>query len=182
MTKIFVIAAVILGASGVAHAREHTVAIVNGTLMTPIGEKGDVADSYGAGAEARVFENDECWSISLGGFYAMGDRRDGKEARDVYDFHFDVDLKASSSRSLPRAMPFIGVGLNVLNVATTEVDGDRFHGTTLGMNARAGIEGFLSRKLFYSVSATYLGANVPGTGDDLGGLVLQAGIGWAMEI
>jgi len=36
--------------------------------------------------------------------------------------------------------------------------------------------GYLTDRWIYRVNGAYLGAIVPGTGDDLGGLVLQAGI------
>ena len=55
--------------------------------------------------------------------------------------------------------------------------GETLRGTTLGVNAHAGLMGKVTGQWVYRASATYLGAIVPGTGDDLGGLVLQFGLG-----
>ena len=85
---------------------------------------------------------------------------------------YDAERLTKGLRAL-----LVELELDVLYMTTRVPDGDSARGTTLGLNAQAGFMGFLGKTWVYRVSGSYLGAIVPGTGDDLGGLVLQAGIG-----
>lgn len=159
-----------------AHAGDDVGVVVDGTMIKPLGEEGRVSNSHGYGAEIRMLPNRECFTASIGGFFALGQPDGQKTMRDIYDFHFNIGLKTERSRD-SRLIPFVTIGLNVLYMTTHEPDDRKLRGTTLGLNARAGFMGHLTEHWIYRVSGSYLGAIVPGTGDDLGGLVLQAGIG-----
>jgi hypothetical protein len=144
-------------------------------MLSPIGDKGRISDSYGWGAEVRVVPDDPI-TMSFGGYAALGRHDGGKDMRDVYTFGYDVAWQPGKHDTVLR--PFLGVGLDVLWVNSRFADGSApLRGTTLGVHARAGAIHSLSRRWLLQVSASYLGAIVPGTGDDLGGLVLQAGLG-----
>ncbi len=175
-------AAALLGAGvSTAQAREKAVLMVNGTWVSPVNEQGQVAESWGNGVEMRICHEREPWQIGIGGFVAIGQGEEGYTARDIYDLRFNVDLK-SKHASGSSLIPFIGIGLDVLNIASHLPNGTTYRGTTLGMNARAGVGGWATRSIYYSVSASYLGAIVPGTGDDLGGLVVQLGLGYTLDM
>jgi len=160
-------------AAAPAFADEGAALMVQGTMLSPIGEKGRVADSYGWGAEIRIVPDDPM-TMSFGGYAAIGQPDHGKEMRDVYTFCYDVAWTPGKHASV---RPFIGAGLDILWVTTRIPDREQQRGTTLGLHARAGVVHALSKRWLIQASASYLGAIVPGTGDDLGGLVLQAGIG-----
>jgi hypothetical protein len=168
-------------AAGSAGAREKSVLMVNGTWVSPLNDKGKVAESWGNGVEMRICHEDEPWQIGIGGFVAIGAEEKDRAARDIYDLRFNVDLKAKN-RNGGSLIPFIGIGLDVLNIASHMPSGTTFRGTTLGINARAGIGGWATRSIYYTVGASYLGAIVPGTGDDLGGLVVQLGLGYTLDM
>lgn len=171
--SIFVIAAL----AGTARAGgEQGFLEFDGTLIKPTGEDGTVSDSIGYGAELRMLDNREVLTLGIGGFYGIGQEDGGKTMRDVYDFHFNIGIKPEGTRD-SMLIPFMEIGLNVLAVTTREPKGDIVGGTTLGLNARAGFMGHIGDKWLYRASASYLGAIVPGTGDDLGGVVLQVGVG-----
>jgi len=153
--------------------------VIDSTLVKPLGENGRVSNSLGYGGEFRMLDNREVLTLSVGGFVALGQHEDGKTLRDIYDFHFNVAFKPERTRH-SMFIPFLGVGLNVLGMETREDKGDPLRGTTLGLNARAGFLGHIGDDWLWRVSASYLGAIVPGTGDDLGGLVLQVGFGRAI--
>jgi hypothetical protein len=165
----------VLATAGLAAADEGAALVVQGTMLSPIGEKGRVSESYGWGAEVRIVPDDPL-TMSFGGYAAIGARQGEKDMRDVYTFGYDVAWTPGKRGSALR--PFLGVGLDVLWINSRFADGrDPLRGTTLGVHARAGAIHSLSRRWLLQVSASYLGAIVPGTGDDLGGLVLQAGLG-----
>jgi len=150
--------------------------VVDGTLIEPLAEDGRVSTSLGHGAEIRFMPHHEPLTISIGGYYGLGQHDGGKTMRDIYDFHFDVGFKTEHSRG-KHLVPYLTVGLDVLHMTTRIPDDATHRGITLGLNAQAGFLGHISKHWIYRVSGSYLGAIVPGTGDDLGGLVLQAGIG-----
>ncbi|HUS68354.1 MAG TPA: hypothetical protein VMZ28_27660 [Kofleriaceae bacterium] len=160
-------------------AADDTAMMANATLMKPVGGEGRVAESRGAGGEIVVLP-DADMIVQIGGFGVLGQDVRGKTARDVYDLHVLVGLK-TGGRSAPLAA-YGALGLDVLSVTTRlpeeEAGGDRVRrGTTLGISAQLGALGRIGDRGLYRVSASYLGAIVPGTGDDLGGLVLQLALG-----
>ena len=160
-----------------AHAGDpESALVVDTTMIEPLAEEGRVATSLGYGAEIRIMPNRELITGSIGGYYALGQADGGKTMRDIFDFHFNIGIKRERSKG-KGLIPFMTFGLDVIHMTTRVVDGDTHRGVTLGINAQAGVLGYLSKRWVYRASATYLGAIVPGTGDDLGGLVLQAGIG-----
>ena len=163
-----------------ARADEQGFVMIDSTLVKPLGERGGVSNSLGYGGEFRVLDNRDMLTMSLGGFVALGQREDGQSLRDIYDFHVNVGIKPEHTRR-SALIPFVTIGIDVLGMETRDAKGrDPLRGTTLGVNARAGLMGHLGRKWLYRASASYLGAIVPGTGDDLGGLVLQVGLGRAI--
>jgi hypothetical protein len=182
-TKITLVAAAVavLGVpvSG-AHAGGDVGVVVDGTMIKPLGEQGAVSNSLGYGAEIRMMPNRECFTASIGGFFALGQPEGEKTMRDIYDFHFNIGLKPERTRD-SKLIPFVTIGLNVLYMTTHEPNDMSYRGTTLGLNARAGVMGHMTESWIFRVSGSYLGAIVPGTGDDLGGLVLQAGIGKMLD-
>ena len=166
------------------HPDDAAALIVDATLIKPLGEEGRVGESVGAGGELRFLPDDEIATISIGGYGAIGRPSRDKTLRDIYDLHFNAGLKweRSHGRIL---IPYATLGLDVLYMTTHEQGADgaaarTLRGSTLGVNAQLGVLGHLGDGFVYRVSATYLGAVVPGTGDDLGGLVLQLGVGKTM--
>ncbi len=169
---------VLAGAAAPAAAGDEGAAlVVQGTMMTPVGEQGRVADSYGWGGEVRIVP-DEPMTMSFGGYAVVGQPDGGKQMRDVYSFVWDIGWQPGGLKPF---RPFLGVGLDVLWVTSRVPGADDLRGTTLGLHARTGVIHAISKRWLVQVSASYLGAIVPGTGDDLGGLVLQAGIGKTFE-
>jgi hypothetical protein len=167
-----------------AHADEAAALIIDATVIQPLGEEGRVSESDGLGGELRFMPDDECLTMSIGGYGAIGQPNGDKTMRDIYDFHFNVGLKRERTREA-HLIPYATLGLDVLYMATHEPDGEgaamrTLRGTTLGVNAQLGFLGHIGSGFVYRASASYLGAVVPGTGDDLGGLVLQIGIGKLM--
>jgi len=182
MRRLMVLA-LILGAAlapRAARAREDAVVVVEPTLVSPLAEHGRVSQSLGAGTELRILPRREPWTIYMGGFYALGQPDGKKTLRDLMDVHFNVGFNLDDPHG-KGIIPFASLGLDVLHMATRIPDGPTYRGTTLGVNARLGVMGFVGKRWFYTVSAAYLGAVVPGTGDDLGGLVMQAGLGMSFS-
>jgi hypothetical protein len=102
------------------------------------------------------------------------------EARDIFDLHIMAGMTPASRSAA--VSPYAGVGLDVLSITTRDHDkGVTVRGTTLGVSAQAGVLGRVADKGLIKASASYLGAIVPGTGDDLGGLVLQLAVGMAFD-
>lgn len=166
--------------AGTAHADgEMGFLVIDSTLVKPIGEDGKVSNSLGYGAEFRLLDNREVITMSIGGYYALGQLDGDKTMRDIYDFHFNIGVKPERTKN-DLLIPFLTIGLDVLAMTTREPKGDELRGTTLGLNASGGVMGYLGDKWLYRASVSYLGAIVPGTGDDLGGVVLQLGIGRAI--
>lgn len=167
-------ASLVVAAPSVAFADDETAIVIDATLLAP--RAGLHAGATGIGAELRFFPDDECLTGSIGGFAAVG--QPGTEMRrDVFDVHFQIGIKPEDAK---RLVPYAALGLDVLHVTTHQMDGS-FRGTTLGVSAQAGLLGRLGDKWIYRASAGYLGAIVPGTGDDLGGVVLQLGVGFMID-
>ena len=114
-------------------------------------------------------------TASIGAFAAMG-AAGTDQRRDVLDVHMQIGLKAERKT----LAPYASVGLDVLQITTHRMD-TTLRGTTLGLSAQVGVLGTAGDKLMYRASAGYLGAIVPGTGEDLGGWMLQIGVGWRID-
>jgi hypothetical protein len=190
MTKLAPIvllhAALLVGVSArEARADEVSALIIDATVIQPLGEKGRVSESDGLGAELRLMPEHESVTVSIGGYGAIGQPNGDKTMRDIYDFHTNVGFKPEH-REGAHLIPYASIGLDILYMATHEPTGEggadlrTLRGTTLGVSAQLGMLGYITERFVYRVSASYLGAVVPGTGDDLGGLVLQVGIGKIM--
>lgn len=163
---------ILLATTAAAHADEDTAIIIDATHITP--RQGLHPGANGLGAELR-FLDDDCMTGSFGAFAAFGAQ--GTDTRqDVLDVNLQVGVKPDKEGMF---IPYLGLGINVLHV-TTHVAGPSmtYRGTTLGISAMGGLLGHLSDKLVYRATVGYLGAIVPGTGDDLGGVVLQFGLGY----
>jgi hypothetical protein len=161
-----------------ALADDESAAIVfDATKIMP--KSGVHAGATGMGVELRFVPDDECMTGSIGGFAAMGD--DGAPMRrDVLDVHFQIGFKPEREG----IAPYLGVGLDVLHVTTHQTTDqmDRaFRGTTLGISAQGGVLGPIGDTLVYRATVAYMGAIVPGTGDDLGGLMFQLGLGFKID-
>jgi hypothetical protein len=166
-------------AAGAPPARADDAALMaNATLVKPLGGEGRVTESRGAGGEIVMLPSDMI--IQIGGYGVIGQHAPGKTARDLYDLHILVGLRTGERNA---ALSGYGaLGLDVLSMTTRlpeeEAPRDRVRrGTTLGISAQLGALGRIAERGLYRVSASYLGAIVPGTGDDLGGLVLQLALG-----
>ena len=169
--------AVLLGGSAAAHA-DPTGLLVNATLVKPIGGEGRVTESQGAGGEIMLLPTSS-WLVQIGGYGALGRAEAGKESRDLFDLHLQVGMTTSRSAAVA---PYACLGLDVLAITTRDHDkGETARGTTLGVSAQAGLLGRFGDRGMVKASGTYLGAIVPGTGDDLGGLVLQLALGLAFD-
>jgi hypothetical protein len=163
-----------LGFAATARAdAEETVLAVNYTTILP--QDGVHAGADGVGAELRFFDDDEMMTGGFGAFATFG--KDGAgERRDVLDVRFMIGMKPEDAKTFA---PYAGLGFDILHVTTHVVGADAMtaRGTTLGVSAEAGVMGKASRFWYYRASVGYLGAIVPGTGDDLGGVVVQFGVG-----
>jgi hypothetical protein len=156
-----------------ALADDEGAIIVDVTQVMP--RSGVHAGSTGIGGEIRFFDGHECFTGGIGGFATVG--AEGAPTRqDLLDVHFQFAMKPERADHIA---PYLGVGLDVLHVTTHEMTRE-LRGTTLGISAQLGVLGNLGDKLVYRATAGYLGAIVPGTGDDLGAWVLQVGIGLRM--
>ena len=133
-------------------------------------------DSSGLGATMRVLGGREPFNLDIGAFAAIG-RSDGQRAmRDVYDIHVNFGLNPPSKKRR-LVVPFVSLGLDFLYVSTRAPEGPSASGMTMGMNARGGIFGSLSKEWMYIANVSYIGAVVPGTGQGLDGLIFQIGVG-----
>jgi hypothetical protein len=180
MTKASLLSASLLLALAGGTARaDQTGLLVDGTLVKPVGADGRVAESSGAGGEIVMLPTSS-WIIQIGGYGVFGRPATAVEARDIFDLHLIAGMTpASRSATLS---PYAGVGLDVLSITTRDHDkGETARGTTLGISAQAGVLGRVADRGLIKASATYLGAIVPGTGDDLGGLVFQLAAGMAFD-
>jgi hypothetical protein len=156
----------------------------------------DVAPSYGIGIEAALLpltadDVQDCpagcivtphtgpYYFGVGAFARIADRSPNRTRRDVYGLHGAVGFGWSPTLW---AIPFVTVGLDALIVSTALPGEDRHVGPTLGVDGRAGVIGYLGSRIVYTIDASYLAAVAPGTGDNAGGLVLEASIGWRIRL
>ena len=157
-----------------AFADDEGAILVDATQILP--RSGRHAGGTGIGAEMRFFEGHDVMTGSIGGFATIG-AEGGPSRQDLLDVHFQVGMKPEHAAHFA---PYLGLGLDVLHVTTHTMDHD-YRGTTLGISAQGGVIGMLGDKAMFRATAGYLGAIVPGTGDDLGAWVLQVGIGLRMD-
>jgi hypothetical protein len=174
-----VTSALALAALPARAAADDAALLVNATLLKPIGGEGRVSESRGAGGEIVMLTGDDK-IVKIVGLGVLGQDVPGKTARDLYDLHMLVGLRTGGRRAALSA--YGALGLDVLSVTSrlpvADAAGDRVRrGTTLGIAAQLGALGELGDRGLYRVCASYLGAIVPGTGEDLGGRVLQLAVG-----
>ena len=178
MRTLFAALCILASGSGVALA-DPTGLLLNGTLVKPIGGEGRVSPSSGAGGEILLLPTSS-WLVQIGGYGVFGRPSTGVEARDIFDLHLQVGMTPASRTAT--VAPYACLGLDVLSITTRDHDkGETERGTTLGVSAQAGVLGRIGDRGLVKASGTYLGAIVPGTGDDLGGLVLQLAAGMAFD-
>ncbi len=173
------LALIILAAGRGTAIADPTGLLVNGTLVKPIGGEGRVAQSSGAGGEILLLPTSN-WLVQIGGYGVFGRPATGVEARDIFDTHLQIGMTPAERTS--SVAPYACLGIDILSITTRDHDkGETQRGTTLGVSAQAGVLGRLGDRGLVKASGTYLGAIVPGTGDDLGGLVLQLAAGMAFD-
>jgi hypothetical protein len=164
--------------------------LVQGTGVFP---RGDVARSNGLGVEVAMMpqtttrvedcpagcivtrDTDPLW-LGLGAFVTIGEDTPGEARRNLYGVHPSVGLGWGPAQWL---VGFAAVGLDVL-VVTTDVGDAHYAGPTLGADARFGLIGYVGTHFTYQLSASYLAAVAPGVGDNAGGLLVQAALGWRL--
>jgi hypothetical protein len=160
---------------GIARADSEEMAIVlSATTLLP---RDGYAGSHGVGAEMRFMSDREPLTMALGGFATVGQQGRGELGRDVFDLRFGGGGKLGGSRWLSA---YAGLGLDLLHI-TTHLPGAEERGTTIGVSAMVGFLGTVGERIVWRVEVGYLGAIVPGTGDDLGGVVLQMGLGARLD-
>jgi hypothetical protein len=168
---------VLVAAATPAHADDDEIAlIIDATMLYP---RDGFAASSGIGAEMRFVDDDEPFTMSIGGFAAVGQQDEGGLGRDVFDIHFQAAAKLGG-KNRRALVPYAGLGFDVLHV-TTHLRDVTVRGTTLGISAVGGFMGTVGDRVMWRATAGYLGAIVPGTGDDLGGIVFQVGIGARLD-
>lgn len=171
--RTLVIVSVLLALPSVARADEELALVLSATQVMP---KEDVhGGAAGVGAEFRVLPDDEPMTASFGAFAVVGERGEPMR-RDLLDVHAKFGVKMKR-RALA---PYLGLGIDILHV-TTHRGEMAYRGTTLGISAEAGVLGTIGEHAVVRATAGYLGAIAPGTGDDLGAVVLQVGIGYAFD-
>lgn len=167
--------AVIAGGVGSARADDGLALLATGGWMVP---RGDVGESYGGGAEARMI--DDVLTVGFGASALVG-RTPAARRRDVMDVYLNVGVRlCERCRALA---PYTALGLDVLHVTTSD-PARSVRGSTLGLSGHVGLMGRLGGDgdrdrgaWMWRASASYLGAIVPGTGEDLGGVTLSVAIG-----
>jgi hypothetical protein len=172
-------AILVLACASRAALADPTALLVNGTVVKPVGAEGRVSQSSGAGGDILLLPTSS-WLVQIGGYGVFGKPATGVEARDIFDLHLQVGMTpAGRSASVS---PYACVGIDVLSITTRDHDkGETERGTTLGVSAQVGVLGRIGDRGLVKASGSYLGAIVPGTGDDLGGLVLQLAAGLAFD-
>lgn len=180
MRTCFLLVTVLAVVSGSrAAVADPTGLLVNGTLVKPVGAEGRVSSSSGAGGEILLLPTSS-WLVQIGGYGVFGRPATGVEGRDIFDLHLQVGM-TPASRSATLA-PYACLGIDILSITTRDHDkGETARGTTLGVSGQGGVLGRIGQRGLVKASATYLGAIVPGTGDDLGGLVFQLAAGMAFD-
>jgi hypothetical protein len=157
-----------------ARADDGGAILVDAAHLMP--QQGTTAGGDGVGAELRFLDDHENMTGGFGAFAIVG-AHGTDQRRDLLDVRMSMAVKPKSDH----IAPYLGVGIDVLHVTTYRTGMLDVRGSTLGFDGEAGILGTLGDKLVWRASAQYLGAIVPGTGEDLGGLILQVGLGWKMQ-
>ena len=116
---------------------------------------------------------DDHLTIGFGARAVVG-RVPAERRRDIMDVDFNVGVLFCECESIS---PYLGVGLDILHITTHEPTRS-VRGSTLGLSGHAGLMGRLGDDdWIWRASAQYLGAIVPGTGEDLGGITLSIAVG-----
>jgi len=136
-----------------------------------------VGGSAGVAAEVRMLDDDEPFTCALGGFAVVG-QAGGAVHRDVIDLHVQVGPRMPGKRWRGIA-PYAALGLDVVHVTTHDEMGTTA-GSTLGVSATGGLLGVIGERVVYRATVGYLGAIVPGSGQPLGGLTIQLGVGFVV--
>jgi hypothetical protein len=173
-TRILIVTTAALLAPTPAFADDEGGIIIDATHI--VAREGVHAGGSGIGAELRFFDGHECFTGSIGGFATVG-AEGGPSRQDILDVHFQAGVKPERAE---RIAPYLSLGLDVLHV-TTHRAGMDMRGTTVGVSAQGGVMGKIGDRGVFRATAGYLGAIVPGTGDDLGAWVLQLGVGLMMD-
>jgi hypothetical protein len=164
-------ALLVTASAGGAAADDDLALLATGAWMMP---RGGVGEAYGGGAEARMA--DDNLTLGFGARMLVG-QAPAERRRDVMDVDFNVGvLLCDKCESIT---PWLGVGLDVLHITTHEPMRS-VRGSTLGLSGHAGLLGKFGdgdEEWMWRVSAQYLGAIVPGTGEDLGGVTLSIAVG-----
>jgi hypothetical protein len=177
--RTFLLTALLLAAGGGPALADPAGLLVNGTLVKPVGGEGRIAQSAGAGGDILLLPTSS-WLVQIGGYGVFGQSAPAVEARDIFDLHVLVGMTPASREAT--LAPYGAVGLDVLSITTRDHEkGKTARGTTLGVSAQAGVLGRIDERGLIKASGSYLGAIVPGTGDDLGGLVFQLAAGMAFD-
>lgn len=168
--RFFLTALIVLTTgAAVAHADDDMSLLVTGGYMAP---RGGIAEAAGGGAELRL--HDDHLTVGLGATALVG-RAPATRRRDLMDVRADIGLRLCER--CEHVTPYVGIGLDVLHVTTHE--GTRsFRGSTLGLSGHVGLLGEMDDgKWTWRMGVSYLGAIVPGSGEDLGGVTLSVGFG-----
>lgn len=169
------LALLVLLVPATAHADDAAAVLIDATHLMP--QSGVHAGGDGAGAELRFFDDHENVTGGFGAFAVVGAH--GTDHRqDLLDVHVSMGVKSKRSEHFA---PYLAVGLDVLHVTTYRPMQLDVRGSTLGIDGQAGILGTIGERLVWRASAEYLGAIVPGTGDDLGGVLFQVGLGFRLH-
>ena len=191
LADVIVLTGVVAALLGVSPAEANDT---NGAVFVhaiDVQPQNGVAEGIGAGIEAALVP----WSgtthmdcpagcihgpyqpvyFGVGAFATHTLGTDADTRRDLYGLRASIGLGKGPNDWF---IPFATIGLDGLIVNT--VSSERAHHVrpTLGADVRVGILGMLGDRLMYAVSASYLGAVAPGTGDNAGGLVLEVAVGW----
>lgn len=162
-----------MAAAAPAAADDDLALMATGAWMMP---RGDIGESYGGGAEARMA--DDHMTIGFGARALVG-RTPAVRRRDVMDVDFNVGVMMCGCKSVT---PYAAIGLDILHITTHEPTRS-VRGSTLGLSGHFGLMGRLGGDdddddaWIWRASAQYLGAIVPGTGEDLGGVTLSIAVG-----
>ena len=174
VTPFALVMAAVAGMAGTAEADDDLALMATGAWMMP---RGDVGESYGGGGEARMA--DDHLTIGFGARALVG-RAPAMRRRDVMDVDFNVGLRLCER--CESFSPYVGVGLDILHVTTHEPTRS-VRGSTIGLSGHVGLMGRIGDDddddggWVWRASAQYLGAIVPGTGEDLGGVTLSIAVG-----
>ncbi len=171
-TMAFASLAAVLALAAPAVADDDLALLATGAWMMP---RGEVGESIGGGAEARMA--DDHVTLGFGASVLVG-RMPAERRRDVMDVNFNVGLLLCER--CESISPYTGIGLDILHITTHEPTRS-VRGSTLGLSGHLGLMGRIGDDdddaWMWRATATYLGAIVPGTGEDLGGVTLSFAVG-----